>query len=115
MGLQFLAEHVQMDDVRLYIRDALKEYARLQTFAPRPSWNAVCYTGRQLLEQFGFPYPADREASHPAFMHSSQACSEPSGLAADCKTDYSSFTLCWAVSLDSASVPCSRLQPERTM
>ena len=61
--MQFLAEHVQMDDVRLYIRDALKEYARLQTFAPRPSWNALCYTGRQLLEQFGFPYPADREAS----------------------------------------------------
>ena len=61
--MQFLADHVQMDDVRLYIRDALKEYARLQTFAPRPSWNAVCYTGRFLLEQFGFPFPADREVS----------------------------------------------------
>ena len=50
-----------MEDVRLYIRDALREYARLQTFAPRPSWDAVCYHGPLLLEQFGFPYPEDGE------------------------------------------------------
>ena len=59
--LQFLADHVQMKDVRLYIRDALQQYARLQTFKPQPSWNALCYTGELLLEQFAFPnYEEDR-------------------------------------------------------
>ena len=53
-----------MEDVRLYIRDALTEYARLQTFAPRPSWDAVCYSGHHLLDEgFGFPHSEDREVS----------------------------------------------------
>jgi protein glucosyltransferase len=64
---QFLAEHVQMADVRLYIRDALRAYARLQRFLPRPSWNAECYTGEKLLEQFGFPHAFDRQAVLAAY------------------------------------------------
>ena len=60
--LQFLAQHVRMADVRLYIRDALAKYASLQRFMPHPSWNAECYTGEMLLEQFGFPHAFDAEA-----------------------------------------------------
>ena len=60
--VQFLAQHVQMPDVRLYIRDALRKYASLQRFMPHPSWNAECYTGEMLLEQFGFPHAFDAEA-----------------------------------------------------
>ena len=60
--VQFLAEHVQMADVRLYIRDALQKYASLQRFMPHPSWNAECYTGEALLEQFGFPYAFDKQS-----------------------------------------------------
>jgi protein glucosyltransferase len=50
-----------MSDVRLYIRDALRHYASLQTFIPRTSWNADCYTGELLLEQFGYPYAYDKQ------------------------------------------------------
>ena len=64
---QFLAQHVQMADVRLYIRDALRKYASLQRFMPHPSWNAECYTGEMLLEQFGFPYAFDKEAVLKAY------------------------------------------------
>ena len=52
---QFVRDHIRMDDVRLYIRDALKEYASLQSGDVQPTWNADCYTGELLLEQFGFP------------------------------------------------------------
>ena len=44
-----------MTDVRLYIRDALRQYAALQTFKPQPSLNALCYTGDLLLQQFAYP------------------------------------------------------------
>lgn len=64
---QFLAQHVRMPDVRLYIRDALQKYASLQRFKPRPSWNAECYTGEMLLEQFGFPHAFDAEAVARAY------------------------------------------------
>lgn len=63
-----MTENVRMEDVRLYIRDVLKEYASLQTFKPKPSWNAVCYTGQELMDQFGFPYEYDRgivKAAYP--------------------------------------------------
>lgn len=48
-----------MADVRLYIRDLLREYAALQAFYPQKKPNSVCYTGRLLLEQFGKPHMRD--------------------------------------------------------
>ena len=56
-----------MRDVRMYVRDALSQYASLQIFTPQPSWNAECYTGEMLLEQFGFPYAADKETVARAY------------------------------------------------
>lgn len=85
-----------MDDVRLYIRDALKEYARLQTFAPRPSWNAVCYTGDELLAQFGLPYAGDREVCAAA---EAQSCIMPKTQL--CKRCTS---IAWARQLPSAAL-----------
>jgi len=66
-SLQFLADHVQMKDVRLYIRDALRHYASLQKFLPHASWAAECYTGEMLLEQFGFPYEYDKQVVLQAY------------------------------------------------
>lgn len=60
-------DHVRMEDVRLYIRDVMKEYAALQTYKARPSWDAVCYTGELLLEQFGFPYEYDKKVVTAAY------------------------------------------------
>ena len=62
-----MAKHVRMEDVRLYIRDVLKEYAALQTFRPKPTWNSVCYTGELLLDQFGFPHEYDRKVVLQAY------------------------------------------------
>lgn len=62
-----MADHVRMEDVRLYIRDVLKEYAALQTFKPQPAWESVCYTGELLLEQFGFPYEYDKKVVLSAY------------------------------------------------
>ncbi|CAL5226901.1 g9774 [Coccomyxa viridis] len=66
-GHQFLAEHLRMRDVRMYVRDALSQYASLQIFTPQSSWNAECYTGEMLLEQFGFPYAADKDTVARAY------------------------------------------------
>ena len=65
--MQFLSEHLRMKDVHLYVRDALREYASLQSFTPLPSWNAEWYTVEKLLEQFGFPYAADRATVAKAY------------------------------------------------
>ncbi|KAK9859348.1 hypothetical protein WJX84_004391 [Apatococcus fuscideae] len=63
----FVRDHIRMDDVRLYIRDALKEYASLQSGDVQPTWNADCYTGELLLEQFGFPHKTDRDIVTQAY------------------------------------------------
>lgn len=65
--VQFVRDHIRMDDVRLYIRDALKEYASLQSGDVQPTWNADCYTGELLLEQFGFPHKTDRDIVAQAY------------------------------------------------
>ena len=44
--VQFLQEHLRMEDVRQYVLDVLREYAALQRFQPQPSQGAVCYTGK---------------------------------------------------------------------
>lgn len=67
-GVQFIEDHVQMEDVRLYIKDVLKEYASLQTATQiKPSWNAVCYTGQLVLDQFAFPYRLDKQVVVQAY------------------------------------------------
>ena len=67
-GVQFMQDHVQMQDVRLYIRDVLKEYASLQTATEiKPSWNAICYTGQLVLDQFAFPYRLDKQVVVQAY------------------------------------------------
>lgn len=62
-----MSDHVRMEDVRLYIRDVLKEYAALQTYKAQPSWDSVCYTGELLLEQFGYPYEYDKKVVTAAY------------------------------------------------
>lgn len=67
-GLKFMKDHVQMEDVRLYVKDVLKEYASLQTATRiKPSWNAVCYTGQLVLDQFAFPYRLDKQVVVQAY------------------------------------------------
>lgn len=59
---------MQMGDVRLYIKDVLKEYASHQTATEiKPSWNAVCYTGQLVLDQFAFPYRLDKQVVVQAY------------------------------------------------
>ena len=66
--LQFIEDHVQMEDVRLYIKDIITEYASLQTATEvKPSWNAVCYTGQLVLDQFAFPYRLDKQVVVQAY------------------------------------------------
>ena len=67
MRVQFLTEHLRMRDVRMYVRDALRQYASLQSFTPQASWNAECYTGQMLLAQFGFPFAADKDTVAKAY------------------------------------------------
>ena len=68
LPLQFIEDHVQMEDVRLYIKDVLKEYASLQTASEiKPSWNAICYTGQLVLDQFAFPYRLDKQVVVQAY------------------------------------------------
>ena len=72
-----------MADVRLYIRDVLREYAALQVFDDilwtqvQPSWNAVQYSGDLLLQQFAFPHKYDFEVVRAAYpwLHSGNTTS----------------------------------------
>ena len=41
-------EHVRMRDVRLYLRDVLREYGALMTYTPQPLPGAICYSGGSL-------------------------------------------------------------------
>ena len=57
-----------MEDVRLYVKDLITEYASLQTTTQvKPSWNAVCYTGQLVLDQFAFPYRLDKQVVVQAY------------------------------------------------
>jgi Glycosyl transferase family 90 len=53
---QFLADHLRMEDVRLYLRDLLREYAALQTFQPFRSEEARCMNWDRMLAEFGAPH-----------------------------------------------------------
>jgi hypothetical protein len=54
--LQFLADHVRLEDVRLYLRDLLREYAALQTFQPFRSEEARCVNWDRMLAEFSAPH-----------------------------------------------------------
>ncbi len=58
---QFLREHLALANVRLYARDALRTYASLQRFTPRPREGSMCVTGRVLLDMYAPPYGDDRD------------------------------------------------------
>ncbi len=76
---QFVRDHLRMTDVRLYIRDLLREYAALQSFVPVKKPNSVCYTGRLLLEQFGRPHARDEHIlrqSYPWLEDFDNGCPE---------------------------------------
>jgi hypothetical protein len=45
-----------MTDVRLYIKDLLVHYARLQRFRPYRSEHSKCMNWKRMLEEFGVPY-----------------------------------------------------------
>jgi hypothetical protein len=45
-----------MEDVRLYLRDLLREYAALQTFQPFRSEEARCMNWGRMLAEFGAPH-----------------------------------------------------------
>ena len=91
--MQFIEDHVQMTDVRLYIKDILKEYASLQTASQiKPSWNAVCYTGQLVLDQFAFPYRLDKQVVVQAYpwlqSYGKDLCpAMPEGTAAEALAD----------------------------
>lgn len=82
-----------MTDVRLYIKDILKEYASLQTASQiKPSWNAVCYTGQLVLDQFAFPYRLDKQVVVQAYpwlqSYGKDLCpAMPEGTAAEALAD----------------------------
>lgn len=76
---QFVRDHLRMTDVRLYIRDLLREYAALQAFVPVKKPNSVCYTGQLLLEQFGRPHARDEHIlrqSYPWLEDFDNGCPE---------------------------------------
>lgn len=62
-----MAAHLGMEEVLLYVRDALRAYAARQQFKPRPHARAACYTGARLLEQFSMPFEADAKAVAAAY------------------------------------------------
>jgi hypothetical protein len=62
---QFLADHVRLEDVRLYLRDLLREYAALQTFQPFRSEEARCMNWDRMLAEFSAPH------RRPSYVRSS--------------------------------------------
>jgi len=47
---------MRMRDVRLYIKDLLTEYAKLQKFQPQPSHKARCMDWQRMLQEFAWPH-----------------------------------------------------------
>lgn len=60
---QFVRDRLRMRDVRLYIRDLLTEYAKLQKFTPQISPTARCMDWQRMLQEFVWPHY--KEASAP--------------------------------------------------
>lgn len=51
-----MRDRLRIRDVRLYIRDLLKEYAKLQKFKPKPTPLARCMDWERLLMEFDWPH-----------------------------------------------------------
>jgi hypothetical protein len=45
-----------MHDLRLYVRDQLTEYAKLQRFEVKPSYHARCMDWERMLAEFEWPH-----------------------------------------------------------
>ena len=56
---QFVRDRLRMADVRLYARDLLTEYAKLQRFKPEVAPYARCLDWARMLQEFDFPHHKD--------------------------------------------------------
>jgi len=54
--LQFVRDRLRLRDVRLYIRDLLGEYAKLQKFTPQIAPLARCMDWQRMLHEFAWPH-----------------------------------------------------------
>ena len=55
-ALQFVRDRLRIRDVRLYVKDLLLEYHRLQQFTPRVSPRARCIDWARMLQEFEWPH-----------------------------------------------------------
>jgi hypothetical protein len=53
---QFVRDRLRIRDVRLYVKDLLLEYHRLQQFEPRVSPRARCMDWARMLQEFEWPH-----------------------------------------------------------
>ena len=53
---QFVRDRLRIRDVRLYVKDLLLEYHRLQQFEPRVSPRARCIDWARMLQEFEWPH-----------------------------------------------------------
>lgn len=65
---QFMRDRLRVRDVRLYIRDLLGEYAKLQKFKPKPKPLARCLDWERLLMEFDWPH---HKEANSLFVHTS--------------------------------------------
>ena len=57
-----MRDRLRIRDVRLYIRDLLTEYAKLQKFKPKPNPLARCLDWERLLMEFEWPHYKEASA-----------------------------------------------------
>ena len=62
-SMQFMRDRLRIRDVRLYIRDLLKEYASLQKFKPKPNPLARCLDWERMLMEFEWPHYKEASAA----------------------------------------------------
>ncbi len=60
--MQFVRDRLRIRDVRLYVRDLLIEYSRLQKFQPKITKRARCIDWERMLMEFEWPHY--KEVSH---------------------------------------------------
>ena len=58
-----------MDQLLLYMRDALQAYSKAMTYKPEPPPDSLCYHGDLALDQFAHPFPEACMPS-PLYLHS---------------------------------------------
>lgn len=75
-ALQFVRDRLRIRDVRLYVKDLLLEYHRLQKFSPVVSKRARCIDWERMLEEFQWPH-YNEVTIHSVFVYVHQR-SDPS-------------------------------------